>query len=423
MAGAVAAVLNNATFFGVLAQHILEERLLVAMGTVACASQTLRAATEFAAKHAVLKLWPSALSIDGEPWSAHWVILAALSHDTLALAALCRALYGAEGGSFGAPSSEVVTVPRVADRACASLVGIGRNRHTPPPRIAGAHRSGVQRLLGSQGPVALLSRQRRLLRRLCIEAGGLRHAPVLARLNMNKACGSCEAAPALLDLAEVLNLRAYARTYVSRRPKAGAEIEEALDAASLVRRCSSEAGATPRARLLLGRTLASAAHAAALGSLDDPICERLRNAWGSTASMFHAAEAEFEGALTAIGPVADASDRGILTAAWGECFYCVASVAEYEGRTEFCREASLRSRTLFEEAIAIFCGSSSAVCSVEYADALKDYGKVLLCFFASDADVGLDLLGKSLSLHSRLLGCDHPRTQNVQRLLSDSHAA
>ena len=78
-----------------------------------------------------------------------------------------------------------------------------------------------------------------------------------------------EAGQALLDLAEVLNLRAYARTYVSRSRTASAELVESVGAASQAAGLPCGGGCLVRG----GRLLAAFAGDASRRS------EPLREAW------------------------------------------------------------------------------------------------------------------------------------------------
>ncbi|CAJ1387544.1 unnamed protein product [Effrenium voratum] len=69
----------------------------------------------------------------------------------------------------------------------------------------------------------------RRLRRLAFEGGATRKGVLLAELSAAK--GRRWRSPLLqellLDVSELLNLRAYARTYVSSRPRMVLELEEA----------------------------------------------------------------------------------------------------------------------------------------------------------------------------------------------------
>merc|ERR1712084_19455 len=101
-----------------------------------------------------------------------------------------------------------------------------------------------------------------------------RKGVMLARLNAEKSAHSQHEIHALVELAELLNLRAYTRTYVSRRPSAIAEMEEALDTARRAKKLSGHS-ASARVHRILGRTLASAAHSISLGVVDDDTADRM----------------------------------------------------------------------------------------------------------------------------------------------------
>lgn len=152
-------------------------------------------------------------------------------------------------------------------------------------------------MLGASGPLALLPLQRLLLRRLAFDLGATRGGVQLARQAVAKAASQ----EVLGDVAELLNLRSYARTYVSSRPRVLKELEEALQHAAEAVQCVEgppEATAvTPlrgmaRARLLLGRTLTWAAHSLALAYVQGPMRDRLLARWGSPLQMFQLAEKE-----------------------------------------------------------------------------------------------------------------------------------
>lgn len=227
-------------------------------------------------------------------------------------------------------------------------------------------------------------------------------------------------AEVLLDLAEVLNLRAYMRTYVSREPEATAELEEALLAAKRAKGLAP----SPRASRLLGRTLASAAHAMMLQALDPPITARLMQEWGGVFEMFQAATQELQDSVKALREAADSPGASLelatTTASLGECWFCIAAAAEHnrEKMLGFSwRGAANCSRVTLTESIELFVGADLTH-TVEHADALKDLGK-LLNSFDLDVPYAHELLTASLDLHRGLLGACHPRTRNVMRLLDD----
>lgn len=272
-------------------------------------------------------------------------------------------------------------------------------------------------LFGPLGSQKLLPMQRRLVRRLGFEVGGLNKAVPLACLNVAKAeVSECPAdyMDALLDLAELLNLRAYMRTFVSRRGCDALELEDAVIAAERAELVSRawRGESDQRIRLLRGRTLTSAAHALALNAIgDEKVRARLLDRWGKPKKMFDIAVRQYEEALAL--STTSALERASLLASFGECWFCIASVEETEGGDGVQLFAE-RSRLNLDRSIAIFTEANLRD-TVAYADALKDQGKVLWGFFG-DND-GKTILSSSVRLHTQLLGPDHPRTLNAVRLL------
>ncbi|CAJ1359126.1 unnamed protein product, partial [Effrenium voratum] len=137
----------------------------------------------------------------------------------------------------------------------------------------------------------------------------------------------------LLDVSELLNLRAYARTYVSSRPRMVLELEEALQHATDAADCPEAATGgelTPlrgfrRAQLLLGRTLCSAAHSLALNYITGEPRERLLARYGSSQKMFALAVQQLRAAKVEVSEdEPDLLTKGIVYAALGECFFCMA---------------------------------------------------------------------------------------------------
>eukprot|EP00747_Dinoflagellata_sp_TGD_P197200 gnl/TRDRNA2_/TRDRNA2_68279_c0_seq1.p1 gnl/TRDRNA2_/TRDRNA2_68279_c0~~gnl/TRDRNA2_/TRDRNA2_68279_c0_seq1.p1 ORF type:complete len:303 (+),score=54.20 gnl/TRDRNA2_/TRDRNA2_68279_c0_seq1:46-909(+) len=281
--------------------------------------------------------------------------------------------------------------------------------------------------------------QRRILRRLCLEAGALKMSSAsLARHTLSKAehCESVLKVHCMLDLAEVLNTRAYMRTYVSRLRNAALELDEAVSVAKRASLC--EDAPWPRTGRLLGRTLASAAHARALGVFEKhkDLSDTLEARWGTVGEMFRAAVGAHMDARSAVrdrvtaatdasadsvgsgGGNPAARETGALAASFGECLFCVATAEEYDGQQllpEIEAGAVTGARTHFEEALQMFKSASETSC-VEYADALKDYGKTLSHFFEEE-QIGRHALLESFELHKMLFGDMHPRTKNVGRLL------
>eukprot|EP00411_Alexandrium_monilatum_P090365 CAMPEP_0175746074 /NCGR_PEP_ID=MMETSP0097-20121207/58404_1 /TAXON_ID=311494 /ORGANISM="Alexandrium monilatum, Strain CCMP3105" /LENGTH=402 /DNA_ID=CAMNT_0017054501 /DNA_START=1 /DNA_END=1206 /DNA_ORIENTATION=- len=401
---------------------MLQARLLSNLGAAACASRRLRAVAEAAAHGTVLQVWPKACLTAGETWAVHWTLLSTTAHNPCARTALCHALYGQGDEAARGPAPPAATDEQVsgAERAVAVLVGkVGRRR-----------RNLVLRLLGAEGGLESLPLQRRLLRRMCFDAGAQRQAPVLARLTVLKARGTgvraaargtgarAAEADALLDLAELLNLRAYMRTYVSRRTEA---ISELLEALAVAKRAHSLASSL-RAGRLLGRTLASAAHALMLDVLDEETRGRLVQEWGGGLQMFERATQELKAGIATLQAAKDgerdALELGTTTASLGECWFCIAAAADHCEDTVLgvsAQGAAACSKALLQESIDAFHGANLTH-TIEYADALKDLGKLLSCF-----DLGIPesrgLLTASLYLHMALLGALHPRTRNVVRLL------
>eukprot|EP00927_Polykrikos_kofoidii_P042052 TRINITY_DN35922_c0_g1_i1.p1 TRINITY_DN35922_c0_g1~~TRINITY_DN35922_c0_g1_i1.p1 ORF type:complete len:479 (+),score=48.31 TRINITY_DN35922_c0_g1_i1:201-1439(+) len=408
----VAIVFGDIALGGALFAQMLEASLLNSLGIAACASRRLRVLVEVAARSAVLRIWRDAVVSEGETWAAHWALVAAAYRRPEARSALCHVLYtstqsDAEGCTEVSQRSQL----RLADAEDALAVLVGGATDSLLSR-----RGRAMRVLGERGPKALLPLQRRLLHRLCFQTGALRKAPLLARLNARKAEGTASEQETLLDLAEVLNLRAYVRTYVSGRPDVVAELEEALQAAERASRQGCVAGITSfglRAPRLLGRTFVSAAYAMALGLLDEFFHERFVKAWGGERAMFCAALEHLESAVslarTAGKDTCGSVELGTCLASLAECWYCMASAHD-------CATSAQKSRTIFEEALRVFEQMEPAS-SVEHADALKDYGKVLALFWREQHSEALSALERSLRLHRILLGEDHPRTLNVVRLM------
>ncbi|CAE7528558.1 unnamed protein product [Symbiodinium natans] len=274
-------------------------------------------------------------------------------------------------------------------------------------------------VLGATGPATLLPLQRKLLRRLAFDAGDIRGGLPLARLSVSKAIRQqlpC-LQEVLLDVAELLNLRAYARTYVSSRPSALAELEEALSSASQALDIDQDPQGggelvplwgLPRARLMLARTLSSAAHSLALCNMQGARRERMLAQWTSPDEMFKLAQHQIQVAISEVSSGEHALFwQGILYAAMGESFFCQAVVREDS------TEVVQRSLTTFQNSLRCFqlAGRTN---SLQYADALKDYGKVLC---GVDPAAGERALRASLHILRRSLGSGHPCTRNVCRLL------
>mmetsp|Transcript_87632 Transcript_87632/g.253074 ORF Transcript_87632/g.253074 Transcript_87632/m.253074 type:complete len:509 (+) Transcript_87632:44-1570(+) len=505
---AVARVFGDGSFLGILAELLLRLQESRCLGRMACACRRLDLLFDEASRSMVLRMLPRATCLSREPWSM--------------LAALVCSL--ASCGRFGTWKELAAPLESALDP------GGGPD---PPWAESGervaqanllvtalAHGRAAQ-LLGGQGPLAMIPLQRRLLRRLCFDFGALRRAPSLARLTLEKARGTKWEPEVSLDLADVLNLRAYARTYVSDRPAHLAEIEEAVRAADHAFSMLSDSVAgslrlpappTLRAHRFLGRTLASAAHMWLLGALPPEAERRLAGRWVDGAAMFRQAllvqdravelalrevrqtvlrlqsgsgdsgidgsdasgsGSQSEAAEALLGPERgnlqqrqamhdewaircgrpDPNDLmvkaavefgragrpeirepllglGACTASLAECWFCISAAARHLRFTSpgllgiGVDAAAKKSRETFESALAIFSGGFVDVGllerSIEYADALKDYGKLCSCFFGGNsAHAASSPLTKALRLHTELLGVAHPRTCNIRRLCTD----
>lgn len=423
----VALVLRDKALFGALLQQMLEQLLVNSLGAMACTCQALRDTAECALRGAVLQACLCAAVAGDETWASHWALARALggcSAPASRLLLLSGALYGRRAVLGDHSSVEQRWSERrggddgnkVAEAECvvAALVG-------------GSSAEGARRVLGAGGAAGLLPLQRRILRGLCVEAGAFRNAPALARLNVSKAMGTALEADTLLDLAEVLNLSAYARTYVSRQPESVAELQEAVAAASRAVRgllpLALVTSGLPRGHRLLGRSLVSAAHARLSGCVRGTIEEELAAEWGDGAAMFAAARAELQASVrlarqVAVSAAGNANlELGACIAALAECWYCVATVAHrfpqgLLGHTK--KRAAAASRISFEFALRVLEGHGE---TIERADALKDYGKLLSCFRFTDAPDAREMLTLALRIHVDILGDGHPRTRNVKRLL------
>lgn len=490
---AVAAVLGDTSLLCALAQLMLRIQAARSLAVASCACRRLRFAAEAGARSLVLRFFPEATAACGpqEPWSAHAALLCALifggrageERGEQSLDPLRYALYG---GDVATSAPWAVSGERVvqAERLVKALL---------------ERRGEARLLLGPRGPFALVPLQRRLLRRLCLHQGAMKRAADLARLASEKTQGTCWELEVALDLAEVLNLCAYARTYVSDSPPHLAEFEEAVRAADLASPLSRLAAAslrsrvpsTPRARRLLGRTMASAAHAWLLDTLQLEVEQRLVWRWGDGEAMFREALVVHDRAvdlavrrvehaalrLRGASPDARSSacelswhrpalqdheailrgqfppppelgglllkealalartgcaelrgpvlELGECVAGLAECWFCIAAVARHLDAELLgigAEPAANKALEIFEDALDLFAGETpggqgTLERSVEYADTLKDYGKVIACFFdANDTHAIKSPLPKALRLHEELLGAAHPRTRNVRRL-------
>ncbi|CAK9110544.1 Putative lipase ATG15 (Autophagy-related protein 15) [Durusdinium trenchii] len=225
------------------------------------------------------------------PYLAHWALISILEKNPEALEVVNQALMTEGDSSVSQPLSCARARQAVNDLTDRCPVC----QHCPTARV-----------LGAEGPLELLPLQRNLLRRLAFDAGATRGGVHLAQQAVSKALAQRSPAlrEVLLDVAELLNLRAYARTYVSSRPRVLTELEEALRHAADAMDCPDEPDAPgcatgtsltplrglPRARLWLGRTLSSAAHSLALSFMQGAARERLLSRWESPQKMFNMAE-------------------------------------------------------------------------------------------------------------------------------------
>lgn len=398
-------------------RFLLEACPVDAIGRLGAANRLCRATTKEAARLAVLQTLEVQEWCWSKTWTAYWILLAAVAADSSA----CLALKGAL-------SSRTAMLDRSSAQAALMLLASD----------GGGLRGITKRVLGAAGPRGMLVPQRRLLHALCFHAGALSgaNAPNLASLNVFKAKGTHLEIPTLLDLAELFNLRVYMRTYVKSSQRFSEELCYALTASAT----AWERAQTPclRARWMLGRTLASAAHALALTAVVGvPRIQMLRR-WKGVDEMFARALSEhrvavqlnglpkssffrFSGVDTSDMPLDNGImlERGLLLASLGECWYCAASAAGYRGAVMGRNEEELAANSLeaFEQALQIF-RSARLERTVEYADALKDYGKVQLNY--ARLGTGPESLLASCDLHLTLFGRDHPRTRNALRLLPPS---
>lgn len=382
------------------------------LGRLAVCNTLWRDTVDSAARQATKRRCPLATPLLTRPYLAHWALISILEKSSEALEVVNQALNTDD-------DADSCALPRLS---CA-LARQAVNDLTD--RCPVCQTCPTARVLGADGPLQLLPLQRRLLRRLAFDAGATRGGVHLAQQAVSKALAQRSPAlrEVLLDVAELLNLRAYARTYVSSRPRVLSELEEALCHAAHAMECPEElsepeGALTPlrgivRARLLLGRTLSSAAHSLALSYMQGAARDRLLSRWGSPQKMFELAEEQLR---CAIAEVSDLFSEGILYAALGECFFCQASAAR-ESPNHACKHCLKYFRHAFR-----CLQQAGQADSIQFADALKDYGKVLKCgvLAESNAAAGERALRRALHTHRRLLGSDHPCTRNVCRLLDGS---
>lgn len=389
------------------------------LGRLAACCTTWRATVDSAARQATKRQCPQAEPLLTRPYLAHWALISILEKNPEALEVVNQALMTEGDSSVSQPLSCARARQAVNDLTDRCPVC----QHCPTARV-----------LGAEGPLELLPLQRNLLRRLAFDAGATRGGVHLAQQAVSKALAQRSPAlrEVLLDVAELLNLRAYARTYVSSRPRVLTELEEALRHAADAMDCPDEPDAPgcatgtsltplrglPRARLWLGRTLSSAAHSLALSFMQGAARERLLSRWESPQKMFNMAEEQLRSAIAEVAGQGQSSllAEGILYAALGECFFCQASAAR-DNADHACK----RCLKYFRHAFRCLQQAGKAD-TIQFADALKDYGKVLKCGFLAEnnAAAGEHALRKALHTHRRLLGSDHPCTRNVCRLLDGS---
>jgi len=390
------------------------------LGRLAVCSTLWRDTVDSAARQAIKRLCPQATPLLTRPYLAHWALISILEKSPEALDVVSQALTDDDCSDC----SDGSALPRLS---CA-LARQAVNDLTD--RCSFCETCPTARVLGADGPLQLLPLQRRLLRRLAFDAGATRGGVHLAQQAVAKALAqrSPMLREVLLDVAELLNLRAYARTYVSSRPRVLSELEEALSQAAHAMDCSEELSepegqltplrGTVRARLLLGRTLSSAAHSLALSYMQGAARDRLLARWGSPQKMFELAEQQLRCAIAEVSRQGEPAlfSEGILCAALGECFFCQASAAR-ENADHACKQCLKYFRHAFR-----CLQQAGKADTIQFADALKDYGKVLKCgvLAENNAAAGELALRKALHTHRRLLGSDHPCTRNVCRLLDGS---
>eukprot|EP00928_Gymnodinium_smaydae_P025126 TRINITY_DN20112_c3_g1_i1.p1 TRINITY_DN20112_c3_g1~~TRINITY_DN20112_c3_g1_i1.p1 ORF type:complete len:446 (-),score=48.03 TRINITY_DN20112_c3_g1_i1:127-1332(-) len=399
-----------------LLRTILDLRVDASIQRMACTSQGLRAMVEAVTRSAVLETLSHTLAAEARkaaqqslaegcsyPWHAHWILLAEVVDEPFVLQELANAIWAPDSAFLALQRSNPLRrqIAKLALKAITS-------------------KQSVARSVLSTGPSRMLPLQRRLLRRLGMEAGAIQESIKLALLTADKAENTESEAAAFLDVAEICNLMAYARTYVSRSSKATAQLMVALTRARHVSTgsCAHE----PRSLRLYGRTLVSAAHSWLLDCCDDDTSLLLSKLFGSGQHMFDRAIQTLQSGVEAAERMVELDpsrasilELGSCLASLGECWFCVASVEHRfaDGPTE--AEAIAKSREWFEQALRVLSEAGYGQ-SLEYADALKDYGKLVAHF---DTDSAFpDALNTSLAVHRRLLGDDHPRTRNVRRLMN-----
>lgn len=432
---------------GALLPGLLQEGLLPELCHFACASRVLREAVEVGARLTSLHLCGAMRSTDGLPWVPLSALLRAAAIQKRKLVVALHL------GLFEEERLRSITVA-LADGALRAITGAGASASRTNWASAVA-----RRVLGAEGPAAMLPVQRKLLRSLGFQVGALRPAIDLARLSAAKAkvlfgrkrVSVLDVASALLDLAEVLNHRAYMRTFVSSSSHAVAELEEAVrvveEAQDLLTREGVDENELEmvRARLLLARTTTSAAHAWALDvhdDLDASVQKRWAKRWTDSLSLFRRALATMEGLLQQVDERA-ASDsaapvdpqgvdwqllKGAVRHQLGEIWFCGAAAMDhgkpFQGQlaAETPQSAVQKSMAWLEEAVEWY-QSIGRTQTLEYADACKDKGKVLYYaqrLLENPQLTGFSALVISLALHRRLFREGHPRVVNVISLLRAS---
>merc|ERR1719382_1784108 len=153
---------------------------------------------------------------------------------------------------------------------------------------------------------------------------------------------------------------------------------------------------------------ASAAQEMMLGLYDVEIRERAQRSWADGQAMFCAAVAELEGGVAAAKDAAAGSgsgrgehlELGASLASMGECWYCIASAFMGSDGVllgQSAQDAAERSLRLLKESLRSL-ESAQLESTLEYADAQKDYGKVLACFGEGEAPSPDDVLSAALRL-------------------------
>jgi len=495
----VSSVFGDASLLFALLQRMYRMHALLELHRTVCVCRRVCYAAEAAARSLVLQVFPGATCPPTERWCTHAELISALgllerSGGGDIRPPLRYALHGGEPGE--APWA--ATADRV--QQAQALAEILVDPHGP-----------ASQLLGRHGPMGMLTLQRRLLRRLAFDLGALKWALDLARLANEKARGTKLELDVCLDLADILNLKVSARSFSNDHALEFEVFEEALratDFASPLSRLAipalrSPAPSTPRARQVVGRTMASTAQVWLFATFKPEIESRLAGRWGDGEALLHAALLVHEQAVDlaarqverivlrlhsrdppprVVGPagpepawhhlverddepaqrgfpptpefetplVLEALELGRLghpelrapllelgecVAGLAECWFCIASVARLIRPEEGPRPesqphdlldigaetAANRALETFEDALNIYCNENYSPGhldqTLEYADALKDYGKVISFFFdENDIHAVKSPLLKSLRLHREFLGPAHPRTANVRRL-------